>query len=57
MGLGRSFGGVSPSGMVANAHGLVSASLSSTGELPQTAAVIEGVLDALLQRTLSSMAG
>lgn len=27
------------------------------GELPQTAAVMGGVLDALLQRTLSSMAG
>lgn len=30
---------------------------AAAGELPQTAAVMGGVLDALLQRTLSSMAG
>lgn len=30
---------------------------TGAGELPQTAAVMGGVLDALLQRTLSSMAG
>lgn len=31
--------------------------LGGSGELPQTAAVMQGVLDALLQRTLGSMAG
>lgn len=33
------------------------AATAGGGELPQTAAVMGGVLDALLQRTLSSMAG
>eukprot|EP00752_Nemacystus_decipiens_P007971 g7124.t1 len=33
------------------------AAAAAAGELPQTAAVMGGVLDALLQRTLSSMAG
>eukprot|EP00903_Cladosiphon_okamuranus_P007783 g7532.t1 len=41
----------------ANGRGRVAAAATAAGELPQTAAVMGGVLDALLQRTLSSMAG
>ncbi|CAM9760427.1 unnamed protein product, partial [Pylaiella littoralis] len=37
--------------------GAQGAGAGTAGELPQTAAVMGGVLDALLQRTLSSMAG
>ncbi|CAM9755154.1 unnamed protein product, partial [Scytosiphon promiscuus] len=37
--------------------GRSAAATAAAGELPQTAAVMGGVLDALLQRTLSSMAG
>lgn len=41
----------------ASGRGRSAATATAAGELPQTAAVMGGVLDALLQRTLSSMAG
>ena len=54
MGLGRLSGSLGVSG----GPGVSSAvATAAAGELPQTAAVMEGVLDALLQRTLSNMAG
>lgn len=56
---GSATGMAVPGGDVASSSGLgkVKRRRQVAGELPQTAALMQGVLDALLQRTLSSMAG
>lgn len=56
---GDSTGMAVAGGDVASSSGLgkIKRGRQVAGELPQTAALMQGVLDALLQRTLSSMAG